>query len=974
MLHARAISPIPVIPATGRGATIPHRRPSEAPVSDSLVPCHPTRIAPWRGLGMTLALFLALTGGSADAQVATTEWARLGALSGGALSGGVLSRGVLSRGALSGPALGTLTLDLPAAAAPTTRVMALLQAPGAPRTLDLTIDDAGRAVLPLPLPALSGAAPDGVQTIPLTLVGQDATGAVTFACADLPLAVTPPPPDPGAGLRLARRAETLATEIGYLALLMPAMGDLAEGLDALATDLDSLFAPDADPATAPLDAAQLARFEAVLGAVDRALPPLPGSLVGRVVAPEPARRDRDKFFPADLATFIETNREMNVCPRSPEELTEYIDIGVRARINTDAVQQLLLSAGLSAAALSAQLFNRALGGPAGLENGIGHTVTVLATSQAVLSDYLAGMMPLNLDRLAVTHDPTLIPDDAPPEVRVFRLHGITLHTRSDGWRADKAALDIVLAVATAGTGGVAGRASNAGSAALRRQGDDIALAAYNQSVAQVQRARHGVHLAEETLALGRSEAKIAEDALTALRRPGALPGDAGDFVIGSAERHVRASQEVVFSNEAVLASAEAQLEAALATRTQLLADANRRGAHLDAAADALDTYGNPVLGVLEGAGQGQLTGAGANATQTLIQSFVSRCQVPMTRGADGRAPPHIVTRILEGDAEVLRLMLDGVPETPHAFEAVGPGTRTIEVSLNPRVDLLPLTRQTLLPRETIPVRVGQVQAAIRGLPAGLEAGGRYPLTAWINEGAQGEIIGTPALTWEVDPPFALSVDPGPFNLNRAATLSLPEDLPDGTLITVRIRAAGDYISARVIEPVWVAVGQVRDDEDEGPPSICAPDTSARVLSVEDTRLARRHSADAWNEVHAMHQRDLGCERGWNVLEPSLGPGPDPLNAQSTPEGVIAWGGRPVYRYDSLSTLEDRLAARGACLPTTAYGSIRAFLGNAEDVEVYQLDDTCDTFALLGPTRGLIIEAPVMPLPFYNWYITYLGLD
>lgn len=681
--------------------------------------------------------------------------------------------------ALEGAALSWLTLPLPDTPQPPAHVWALIRAGGVPMTLPVDLRAAGEGALLLPLTPAGG--PEGMD---LALVGLDSWGAVVWACPNLTLRVTPPPPMPGGRDRAAARAEGLADLADCVAgsegagLLPPGLG---EGLRLLASDLRAIEAAGVDPA-------DLERLDAVLGAFEALMP----DRLGLPPPPRPAL-DPTKFFPATLARTDPTTYR-NVCPTTPEQLTEYIDLGVRARINTDAGQQLLLSTGLTLAGLSARLANRALGGAPPVDRAIDTTITSLAPTQAVLSDYLAGMMPLTLERLEVSHDPTEVPDDALPESRAFRIHRVWVHTRSDGWSPTKAAFDIVLAVATVGTGGGAGQATSQASGALRGQADEV-LAATRLGLAQ----GLDIRLAERNLSAARDTAIRSRRIAQAVQAQGL-----GDKALTTLTRaHAEAAEQAVVVHREALD--------ALGAETRAAAEGARQADTLRAQAEVVDNVIAPGFGVAEGAGQGVLSG-GLFSDDNLgpIARQVARCRVDVSRGADGQRPPHLWVRVVEGDSEVLREQLEGLPGVAVVFDTVGPGRRTLEVTLNPRLDLFPLTRHRALPRHVIEVHVGQIQGRIDGLPMAVQAGSTHDLVAWVGEVGH-DLITAPRLRWSVDPPMPLAVTD--TLTTHAARLTVPEGLPEGTLITVRIEALGDFLSAARVEPAWVAVAQVREADE-----------------------------------------------------------------------------------------------------------------------------------------------------------------
>lgn len=839
-------------------------------------------------------------------------------------------------GPLAGSSLSTLIFDLPAASE-TSEIWAMLGYDFAPIALPVRRVGPAQGALILPL-TLHHDTPETVET---TLVALDPEGALVWACADLVLDLTPPPPDPGGTERMAVRAEALAAQFEAALGADPAaeLAGLAEvptGLRVLAADLRSL--------PGEIGPEDLARADATFGAVARAL------AAGDPPAPPPGppwrRNQAVKFFPAQI---VETGPGTlaDACPADPRQLTEYIDLGVRARINASADQQFLLTMSLTLFGASARLANAGLGGGRGVDRAIDLGATTLSTAQAVMTDYLAGMMPLNLDRLEITHDPTLIPDDTPRENRLFRIHSAVLHTRSDGWSPDKAALDVLLGLVSARTGGASGMASGSVSGGLRRYADDLVANVgplAQHSAMDIRLAFNRAEIARRNLAVIERNAA----ALATWRSADLLPMPG---FLGSSPRHIDAARQ-------------AYVQADIAAGTLLreadeAAQAAQTAARLRGGADLLDMVGAPVLGNAEGQAVGQLTGAIGAADMGPIGRIVSRCTVEMLRNGDGSRSRHLVFDVVEGDGEVLQVGLgDRI-----GFEVVGAGIRTARVGLNPALEYLPLTRQDVLPEARVTVHVDQIQGRIDGLPPGVAPWSIHSLSAWI-----GGVTLDPPLVWSVDPPLPLVVTGGQGVYT--ADLTVPEDLPEGTLITVSIRAEGDFISAAQVEPIWFAVAQVRsdDEEEEDAALTCAIHDGNRLRRLSpELNIAQRYASDATSFTEVWSNF---CPRGSHARDFVSSLLPDALRAEQSAAGVVAWGGLPVHRIAGLHRVEAMLEARNTCMPETARGTVRDWLAaEAGQVETYLLGG-CDMILLLGPQRGLLLEQQPIPSWPY-WAIQYL---
>lgn len=825
-------------------------------------------------------------------------------------------------GPLTGQALGVIEVELPPGAA---RVWALLEYPGLPLFLPLRPGASAGAGLMLPLTA----APDAPDRLPLTLIGLDEAGEAVWLCGALTLDIHPLPPDPGGTLRLAARTEALASRFERLlgaadGPMSDEVAPIAAGLRDLAAELRAL--PDL------LEPDELAQIDTTLGAVARH--------VGAADA-SPRRRGLFraagpfKFFPADLVnaspSLYAPDRNFDVCPAGPRQLTEMIDLAVRARINTSADQQFLFTTGVSGLAFAVRIGAR---GPAGRYADI--AATTINTAQAVMSDYLAGMMPLNLDRLELSHDPADVQDDTPPEYRLIRVHSARLHTRSEGWSPDKAALDTVLGLVSLRTGGASGAASDRATAALRGQADDLVQAT---RLGQA----HGIDVlqARRNYDLAQRNAERAEAVAEALGRQ-------------AAERPVPLSEvaRIMDARDAARASAREFGEAstqltALRQEAATAATAERTAAGLRGLADRIEDGYAPVAGVVEGQATGAATGVVGERGLGPIGRIVQRCRVEMLRDEDGRRSRHLVFDVVEGDGEVIQVGLGA----RIGFEVVGSGIRTARVALNPGLEYFPITRVDSLPEALIAVNVRRIHTRIEGLPGVVQP--------WSNHALSAAVSGTlqdPPLTWEVEPPMPLTVT---GLRGSQVELIVPEDTPEGTLIVVRVRAEGDFISAAQAEPVWVAVAQVREDEPQqvDGPGPCLPDAANRLRRVPPgSLLARRYAGTGFSQTEV--NRGF-CPSG-SYAGPATASRAPGFSIGRDQGGVTAWGGLPLYRVAHPDWIDTMLAERGTCAPATPWGPLRDWLGEElAQAEVY-LVGSCFNIMILTPSRGVILE-----------YVTYL---
>lgn len=824
-----------------------------------------------------VALALSLTAPQATAQEAITDCGRIGPLQGAALS--------------------TLSFDLPAAAA-VTEIWAVLTYEGLPLALPVLPSEGGRGAMVLPLTLTLETA----ETVATTMLGLDAAGALVWLCEDLVVDVTPPPPRPGGTRQLAGTATRLA---GRFDGVFPqgsddTIGELAaigSGLRGVAAELHTLAE------TAEAD--DLARADAILGAIA-------ASLEARHPTAVRLRRPDAKFFP--LAAIEGAPAALaDACPADPRQLTEYIELGVRARVNTAADLQFMLTTSVTMFGVSGRLLNAGTIGSKPVDHAIDNAATAINTAQTLLTDYLAGMMPLNLERLEIRYGSPDFEDDTPPEARFFAIDRAILHTRSDGWSPDKAALDLLVGLATMRTGGVGGLVTGPSSSALRSGGASGTAAIAGANATRLQR--------------------IADVVAAQQGLPGGPPQHVVDLMRSWAD--------------------EAATRATIAAEAAEVFARNRR------AADVIDFGVAPVLGVIEGQATGQLTGAVGAQDVGPIGRQVSRCAVEMLRDADGARSRHLIFDVVEGDGEVLQVALG----ERIGFEVVGSGTRTARVQLNPALEYLPLTRQSVLPDARVEVRVGQIQGRIDGLSPSVAPWSAHSLSAWI-----GGVTLDPPLVWSVEPPLPLTVTGG--RGVYTADLTIPEDTPEGTLITVSVRAEGDFISAAQVEPIWFAVAQVRsdDEEEEDAALTCAIHDGNRLRRLSpELNIAQRYAADATSFTEVWSNF---CPRGSHARDFVSSLLPDALRAEQTAAGVVAWNGLPVHRIAGLHRVEAMLEARNTCMPETARGTVRDWLAaEAGQVETYLLGG-CDMILLLGPQRGLLLEQQPIPGSPY-WAIQYL---
>jgi len=100
-----------------------------------------------------------------------------------------------------------------------------------------------------------------------------------------------------------------------------------------------------------------------------------------------------------------------------------------------------------------------------------------------------------------------------------------------------------------------------------------------------------------------------------------------------------------------------------------------------------------------------------------------------------------------------------------------------------------------------------------------------------------------------------------------------------------------------------------------------------------------------------------------------------LNLGRDAEGVVAWGGEPVYRLDGIEAVEALFAGRRVCTPATPWGTLRNWAEPADGrVETYLLRD-CTQILLLTPTRAMILDRPFHDTPpVEDWLFHHFQLE
>lgn len=355
---------------------------------------------------------------------------------------------------LEGPGLQMVEVALPTTANNAT-IFLLLDTDYGPMALEAEKLSNNRARILLPAPW-----DDAGSQATSTLLAINDDDRIEWVCGEIETRLLPLALQPGGTDRFAAYLNDLSDQFWPGLALTADEGKLAEISDMFAemrAEITEMAGGLSDDGLAQTDAF----LGAYLGAlkdtdpptVTVAAAPTAGALALLAAAPAPAA-------PGVSGTILKALQ--NACPAGPLELTEYIRLGTKARAHTDAAAQFYLTTGLTLAGVSARLFNKAT-----LRNGtadkvIDKSIATVNAMQGLLGDYLAGMMPLNLDKLDITHSNAVFFDDTPENARQVVVTEVQLRTRSDGWSKDKAALDALLGVAGLRSGGApSGPVSNA---------------------------------------------------------------------------------------------------------------------------------------------------------------------------------------------------------------------------------------------------------------------------------------------------------------------------------------------------------------------------------------------------------------------------------------------------------------------------------------------------------------------------------
>lgn len=339
--------------------------------------------------------------------------------------------------------------------------------------------DGSSAVVPAPF-ELSN--PGGAVEIDFVVTGESGLHNPDLACGPLTVSVLPLDFPQGAGRIALEEGQRVPGHIAALGELLgrdPGLDDdlvqafeqaAIQALDAYDNlPLELQRATDLAAHAMRLDAmpAEVERLKAVLEQ-DRRSASLAISSAGFSMSPLPAIR----LAQFDGDTVAGT---LGSCPSNPDELAVMMDLSAHGRAHGAEIEGAIdpstyfLGAQI-AAGISAAMFAEVAVAEMGIAQATGgRMVTAVGASTGmgfalwgVYMDYVAGMLPSRYDGLEASLTRSeMLEDDTNPIIAVER---VVLRTRSKGWDAGKAALDIVLGAS--GFLGIEGAIAGAGRSRL----------------------------------------------------------------------------------------------------------------------------------------------------------------------------------------------------------------------------------------------------------------------------------------------------------------------------------------------------------------------------------------------------------------------------------------------------------------------------------------------------------------------------
>lgn len=621
---------------------------------------------------------------------------------------------------LEGPGLQKVAFAVPTASSKST-IFLLLEAGYGPMALEAERLGDTRAQVLLPAPF-----DEAGSQIEATLLAIGDDDSIEWVCDEIETRLLPLAAHPGGTDRFATYLGDLSDQFWPGLALTADDGKLAQLSDMFAemrTEITELADGLSDDGLAQTDAF----LGTYLGALKDTDPPTVA------VSAAPANSALALFAaapPPEAAGVSGTIRKalLNACPADPQELTEYIQLGTKARAHTGAAAQFYLTTGLTLAGVSARLLNKAYFRNETADKVIEKSVATVNAVQGLLGDYLTGMMPLNLDSLDITHTGSFFYDDTPPDARQVVVTGAQLRTSSDGWSMDKLALDTLL-----------------GAAGLRS---------------------------------------------------GAPPsGPVSDAVLGQAQRNATRLERIA-------QTVEAQFGTNLAVTNQVRNTVRRHANAAQTELEAMQMGVETVQGTLQGQVTGQATGAVGNSDLGPLGKKISRCQLDLAKPEDGSRPKHVFLTMEGGNNAV------AIPafEPPLALDIVGTGRATALVQLNPSTSTFPIPQARSLPEASFEVEVARLKIGIEGPGPQVQAGQVLDFVA-TTEGVRD----SPRLIWSVSPVMLMQAS-GDFS--EQVRLSVPADLPDGTVITLTATALGDFISAAEQAPQTSVALQIKEEDSE----------------------------------------------------------------------------------------------------------------------------------------------------------------
>lgn len=431
---------------------------------------------------------------------------------------------------------------------------------------------------------------------------------------------------------------------------------------------------------------------------------------------------------------------------------------------------------------------------------------------------------------------------------------------------------------------------------------------------------------------GWSMDKAALDTLlgvAGLRSGGPPSGPVSDAVLGQAQRNATRLERIA-------QTVEKQFGTNLAVTNKVREAVRRQASDAQTELDALQMGVETVKGSVEGQITGQGTGAVGNSDLGPLGKQISRCRIDLTRPEDGSRPKHLFLNMQGGDNTVAIPAL----EPPLALDIVGTGRATALVQLNPSAGTFPIPQARSLPEASFEVEVQQLNIRIEGPGPQVEAGQILEFVA-----ATERVADAPRLIWSVTPPMLIE-DSGA--LSERVRVSVPDTLPDDTVITLTATALGDFISAADSTPQKSVVLQIRKDdapkpEDDSTTMTCGQMMQTlerpKTLSTDQTLAGewQRLSSGllSWGRISNARCRQVQSYQTYDASEFQIPSDPDGLAWVFAPEPLpLGKISKDVF----IAALQRNVSESPAifsCYAPPGFASLKQWLDSPEvDVFVY----------------------------------------